>query len=95
MSTSSAREVVDRYFTAFQNKDFATMRTLLHDDVSFRGALGTPAGAEAYVRGLEQLTATMTSVERWTICAEDEDVCQIYALTFATPSVTVPIAQWL
>jgi hypothetical protein len=37
----------------------------------------------------------MTSVERWTICAEDEDVCQIYALTFATPSVTVPIAQWL
>ena len=39
MTTSSAREVVDQYFTALANKDFTAMRTLLHDDISFIGPL--------------------------------------------------------
>ena len=41
MAMTNARDVVDQYFVAQKEKDFATMRTLLHDDVIFRGALGS------------------------------------------------------
>jgi ketosteroid isomerase-like protein len=95
MTMSNAREVIDRYFTALKQKDFATMRTLLHDDVSFRGALGTTATAEEYIKGIEQITASMASVERRVVVAEGEDVFQVYDLVLATPAVTLPIAQWL
>ncbi len=95
MTTSSAREVVDRYFTAMVSKDFTTMRTLLHDDVSFKGALGTTAGAEDYIEGIKQITANTTALNRRVIFAEGENVCQIYDMVVATPTVTVPIAQWL
>ena len=39
VTTSSAREVVDQYFDALTRKDFATIRPLLHDDVSFEGGV--------------------------------------------------------
>jgi ketosteroid isomerase-like protein len=95
MTMQTARTVVDRYFTALQAKDFATVRTLVHDDVTFKGALGTTNGAEEYVSGLEGIMATMTSMERRVVVAEGEDVCQVYDLTRAVPPVTLPIAQWL
>lgn len=95
MTMNSARDVVDRYFTAMASKDFAAMRPLLHDDVSFKGALGTTDGAEDYISGLQRVMATMTGMERRVIFAAGEDMCQVYALTLAEPPVTLPIAQWL
>jgi ketosteroid isomerase-like protein len=91
----TARDVVDRYFTALQAKDFTAMRPLLHDDVTFKGALGTTAGVEEYVSGLQGMMAAMTRIERRVMFAEGEDVCQVYDLTLAEPPVTLPIAQWL
>jgi ketosteroid isomerase-like protein len=52
MSTEDARDVVDWYFAALARKDFAAMRPLLHDDVVFKGVLGTTASAKDYIRGL-------------------------------------------
>ncbi len=95
MTMNNARDVVDRNFTALARKDFAAMRPLLHDDVSFKGALGTTDGADDYISGLQQMMAAMTGMERRVIFAEGEDVCQIYDLTLAEPPVTLPIAQWL
>jgi ketosteroid isomerase-like protein len=95
MATEDARAVVDRYFTALVQKDFAAMRPLLHDDVTFQGALGTTDTAEEFITGLTRMMASMTRIERRTIFAEGEDVCQIYDLTLSTPPVTLPIAQWL
>lgn len=94
MTTSSAREVVDRYFAAMASKDFATMRTLLHDDVSFKGAFGTTNGAEDYIEGIKQTTANTTALERRVLFAEGENVCQVYDMVVAKSAVTVPIAQW-
>ena len=95
MAMNNARDVVDRYFVAQKEKDFATMRTLLHDDVIFRGALGTTDNAEDFISGLQRMTATMTGMERRALFAEGEDVCQVYDLTLTTPPVTLPIAQWI
>jgi len=95
MSDNDAREIVERYFTALAQRDFAALRSLLHDDVSFKGALGTTDGAEEYVNGLQRMMATMTGMERRVIFAEGDEVCQVYDLTLAEPPVTLPIAQWL
>jgi ketosteroid isomerase-like protein len=95
MTMSNAREIVDRYFTALKEKDFAAMRPLLHDDVSFMGALGTTEGVEDYISGLQGMMAAMTGMERRVIFAEGEDVCQIYDLTLAEPPASLSIAQWL
>lgn len=94
MTMSNAREVVDRYFAAMKAKDFATMRTLVHDNVLFTGALGTTDNAEDYIKGIEQVTAQTTALERRVVFAEGENVCQVYDMILATPAVTVPIAQW-
>ncbi len=95
MTQTNAREIVDRYFAAQQARDFATVRTLVHYDVSFVGALGTTETAEDFVRGLQGMTASMTGMERRVIFVEGENVCQIYDLSLAEPPVTLPIAQWL
>jgi len=95
MTISNARDVVDRYFTALKKKDFATMQTLVHDDVSFVGPLGTTQGADEYIGALKKVTESMTRVERKALFAEGEDVCQIYDLTLAVPAATLPVAQWL
>jgi ketosteroid isomerase-like protein len=89
-----ARQVVDRYFAALQRKDFAALRPLVHDDVRFTGVMGTTDTAEDYIEGLRQTMAQMTAMERQVICAEGENVCQIYHLTLAAPAVTIPVAQW-
>ncbi len=95
MTMSNAREVVDRYFIALARRDFAAVRPLLHDDVTFKGALGTTEGAEDYISGLRRMMAAMTGMERRVIVAEGEEVFQVYDLTLSEPVVTLPIAQWL
>ena len=95
MTVQSAREVVDRYFTAMSRKEFDAMRPLLHDDVTFHGVFGTTNGAEEYIGGLRGMMASMERVERKVLFAEGENVCQIYDLVLAEPAVKVPVAQWL
>jgi len=95
MTISTARDVVDRYFSALRSKDFTTMRTLLDDNVSFIGPLGTTDGADEYIEAMKKVTANMTDVERHALFAEGEDVCQVYDLVTSTPSVSVPVVQWL
>lgn len=94
MTVSDARSIVERYYAAQQEKDFATIRTLLHDDISFTGALGTTDTAEDYIKGLKGMTATMTGMKRHVIVAEGDEVLQVYDLTLATPPVTLAVAQW-
>jgi limonene-1,2-epoxide hydrolase len=95
MTTNNAREVVDRYFTALTMKDFVTMRSLLDDDVTFVGPLGTTDNAEQYIDALTRVTTSMVDIRRHALFADGEDVCQIYDLTLSAPDATLPVAQWL
>jgi len=92
---SDAKRVVDRYFSALRAKDFETMRTLLTDDVSFVGPLGTTDGVDEYIDAMKRVTAHMTGVERRVLFGEDEHVCQVYDLTTSKPPVTITVVQWL
>ncbi len=95
MTKSNAHEIVDRYFAAMAGKDFATIRTLVHDDVTFKGAMGTTNGADEYIGGLQQTLANMREVRRHVISADGESVFQVYDLIMSEPDVSLPIAQWL
>ncbi len=94
MAQLTARQVVDQYFAALQQKDFDALRPLVHDDVKFKGVMGTTDTAEGYIEGLRHTMEKMTKMERQMICAEGENVCQIYHLVLAEPAVTIPVAQW-
>jgi ketosteroid isomerase-like protein len=95
MATNNAREIVDRYFAAMAAKDFATIRTLVHGDVTFKGALGATNGAEEYLAGLQQTLANMREVRRQAVAAEGENIFQVYDLIMSEPDVSLPVAQWL
>jgi ketosteroid isomerase-like protein len=95
MAALTPREVVDRYFDAQARKDFDTIRTLIAEDVTFHGVLGTTDTVEAYIEGLRQATAAMTALERRVICVDGDEVCQVYEMTLSAPPVTLTVAQWL
>ena len=46
---ASPGEIVEKYFNAWTSKDFDTARSLLHDDLSFRGPIETLDRADALI----------------------------------------------
>ena len=95
MAANCARDLVDQYFAALTRKDLATLRTLLHDDLSFKGPLATLDSADAYLHGLGHVTAAMTGLERRVVVAEGENVIQTYDVILGAASAAVPVAEWL
>lgn len=95
MTMSDTREIINRYFTAFAQKDLTTMRTLIHDDVSFQGPLATLDNADDYMHGMAQMTANLTRLERRMLWLSGNDACQVYDLILTAPTVTMPVAAWI
>jgi hypothetical protein len=52
---SSARETVESYQTALGNRDFATARKLMQDDLTFQGPIDTFHQADDYLESLKRL----------------------------------------
>ena len=50
------------YFDAWQAGDFARLRTILADDVTFDGPLGHAADAEACIAGLKRMSQIVTDI---------------------------------
>lgn len=76
--------VAATYFEAWQTKDIERVRPLLHDDVSFVGALGSTQGIEETLSGLGGMFAMTEQVEvvkRW---VDGSDVLTWFELRTAT-----------
>ena len=52
MDSDAIKRIAQTYFDAWRSRDFDRLRSILADDVSFRGPLGTTDGAEATIAGL-------------------------------------------
>ena len=89
----SSAETVERYFDAWTSKDFATARSLLHDDLSFRGPIETLDSADALMASLQGLARIVTGAERRGLIEEGDQVSVIYDL-HTVPVPTAPIAEW-
>jgi len=88
-----ARDLARTYFDAWKAKDFAALRGILADDVTFRGPLGSADGADECVRGLRGMSQMMTGIDVKAIVSDGEDVITWFELhtTVAPPA---PTANW-
>ncbi len=81
------------YFRAWKAKDFATLRSLLADDATFRGPLGSADNAEACMEGFRKMSTILTDVVIHKIFVDGSDVLTWFDLhtTIAPPA---PTANW-
>jgi ketosteroid isomerase-like protein len=82
------------YFRAWLAKDFDTLRSILADDATFRGPLGTAADAHACVQGLRAMAAITTDIVVQHVFVDGPDVLTWYDLhtTLAPAAAT---ANWI
>jgi len=60
--TDDARTLASTYFRAWKEKDFATLRSVLADDATFRGPLGSADDAETCIQGLKGMGQILTDI---------------------------------
>ena len=83
---ASPAEIVEGYFDAWTSKDFDSARSLLHDDLSFRGPIETLDNADALIESIKGLAQIVTGAERRTLLAHGDQVVVIYDLQRAAPT---------
>jgi ketosteroid isomerase-like protein len=91
--TPNAGQVAEAYFRAWKAKDFTVLRSLLADDVTFRGPLGTAEDAEGCMRGLQGMAQILTDIAVQHMFVDGGDVLTWFDLhtTLAPPCAT---ANW-
>ena len=91
--TDDARAVVDTYFTAWKNNDFATMRSVLDDKVDFAGPIDRFDNADAYQQAIAGLSQMKTDIVIRKTFVDGPDV-----LTWYNPHTKItapaPVAEW-
>ena len=92
--TASAAELAEAYFTAWQDRDFTRLRSLLADDVSFAGPLATIDGADECVAGLDGMARVLDRIEVKERFGDAAGVITWFDLhtTVADPA---PTANWM
>jgi SnoaL-like domain len=87
------RTVAATYFSAWKDKDFATLRSILADEVTFRGPLASLDDADACVEGLQGMSQIMTDIVIHKTFVDGLDVLTWFDLqtTVAPPA---PTANW-
>ncbi len=81
------------YFQAWKARDFATLRSVLADQATFRGPLGGADSADECVAGLEQMSQILADIVIHKVFADGPDVLTWFDLhtTIAPPAAT---ANW-
>lgn len=81
------------YFRAWKDRDFATLRSILADDATFRGPLGSADDGDTCVLGLRGMAEIMTDIVIHKRVVEGQDVITWFDLhtSVAPPS---PTANW-
>jgi len=68
ISATTPAEVAAAYFRAWESGDIGQVRPLLHQDVTFTGALGSTSGADETLSGLAgmfSMTRQVEVIKRW------------------------------
>ena len=89
-----AAEVVAQYHQAFSSGDGAKARSLLADDLHFKGPIEEFDNAEAYMQSVAKLAQIVTGSDVKKVLADGDDVVTIYDLHTSTPAGTSNIAEW-
>jgi hypothetical protein len=89
--TSKPGQLAATYFQAWKAHDWTTLRSIVADDATFKGPLGTAASADEFVSGLQGMAKIMTDVEVRKMLTDDTDAITWFDLhtRVATPTATV------
>jgi hypothetical protein len=87
------RSLATTYFQSWKNKDFDTLRTVLADDATFRGPLGTADSGDECLQGLKGMSQIVTDVVIRKMFVDGPDVLTWFELhTSVAPPA--PTANW-
>ena len=92
MSEMTPADVVHSYSRALDNRDFATARTLLADDLLFEGPIDKFERADDYMKAISGLYGMVKGVDHQATIAEGDAVAVFYLLD--TPMARAPVAEW-
>ena len=89
----AAAEVVARYHEAMGSGDVQTARSLLADDLRFKGPIDEFDNADDYLQALGRLAQIVTGTDVQKVVADADDVVTIYDL-HTSAGGTSPVAEW-
>jgi limonene-1,2-epoxide hydrolase len=93
-TTDTTRNAAATYFTAWQDRDFDRLRTVLAPDVTFVGALGTASGIDECIAGLRGMAeSVMARIDVQARVADGADVITWFDLVTQQGPV-LPTANW-
>jgi ketosteroid isomerase-like protein len=91
---AGAADVVQRYQRAFGRGDVQTARSLLADDLHFRGPIEEFDSADDYMQSVGKLAQIVTGTDVKKVLADGDDVVTIYDLHTNTAAGTSNVAEW-
>jgi hypothetical protein len=83
-----------RYFDTWKAHRFDDFQTLLADDVTFEGPLGTAGDAAGCRAGIEGMSKITTDIVVHTMAAEGENVITMFDLHTTATGEPVLVANW-
>lgn len=86
-------EAGETYFSAWERGDFGTLRSVLADDVTFAGPLGTAANADQCIEGLKRMSEIMTGLVVTKTFIDGPDVLTWFELHTARTG-PIPVVNW-
>ena len=91
--TSTVAEVAATYFDAWKAGDFARLRSVLADDVTFDGPLGHADNAEECIAGLRRMSEIVTDIVIRKTFVDGADVLTWFDLHTARTG-PLPTVNW-
>jgi ketosteroid isomerase-like protein len=92
---SNAGEILKQFYAAVVQRDFATARQYLADNLTFVGLFETYPSADAYLKALSGLMQITIRLDVKKIIAEGEDAAIFFELQTKAPAdATVLVAEW-
>jgi ketosteroid isomerase-like protein len=91
---TDARSAAATYFTAWKSKDFDTLPSILADDATFRGPLGTADSGDECLAGLRGMAQMLTDIDVKHVFVDGDDVVTWFELHTDKASPT-PTANWM
>jgi len=91
---TEAATLAETYFQAWKDQDFDVLRSVLADDATFRGPLGTADGGDECIAGLRGMSQMMTDIVVQKRFVDGPDVLTWYDL-HTKQAPPCPTANWM
>jgi hypothetical protein len=88
------RTLIESYHNAWTNGDFGTARSLLADDLDFRGSISTFTNADDFIEVLTRFKAILNGVTMLRSFFDDKGAALLYDCETVTPAGVIRTAEF-